>query len=130
MLLELGLDEREGQLGADERDVGLAAQQERHRTDVVLVPVREHDGLDLVEPTVEVLEVGEDQVDPGVVVLGEEDPAIDDEQAALRLEHGHVAADLTEASERDDAQCVSGDRRGFGEVRKSDSQRTSESLGS
>ena len=94
VLLELGLEQGEGQLRADERDVGLALEQERHRTDVVLVAVGEDDRLDLVEPAVEVLEVGEDQVDPGVVVLREEHAAVDDQQAALGLEDGHVATDL------------------------------------
>ena len=49
VLLELGLDEREGQLGADQRDVAAFAQQVGHAADVVLVAVRQHDRLDLVE---------------------------------------------------------------------------------
>ncbi len=36
-LAQLGLDQREGELRADQRDVGLVAQQVRHRADVVLV---------------------------------------------------------------------------------------------
>ena len=49
VLLELGLDEREGQLGADQRDVRLLAQQVGDAADVVLVAVREDDALDVVE---------------------------------------------------------------------------------
>ena len=120
VLLELGLDEGEGQLRADDRDVGLALQQERHRADVVLVAVGEDDGLDLVEPAVEVLEVGQDQVDPRVVVLREEHAAVDDQQAALGLEDGHVAANLPETSEGDDAQGVAGDGWRVGEVGQGD----------
>ena len=56
--------------------------------------------LDVVEPILDVGEVGEDQVDAGLVVLGEEHAAVDDEQAAVVLEDGHVAADLAEAAER------------------------------
>ena len=41
---------------------------------------------------------------PGVVLLGEQHAAVDDQQPAVVLEDGHVAADLPEATERDDAQ--------------------------
>ncbi len=43
VLLELGLDEGEGQRGADERDVALELEQVGHGADVVLVAVRQHD---------------------------------------------------------------------------------------
>ncbi len=70
VLLELRLDERERELRPDERDVLTKPQQVRHGTDVVLVAVRQDDGLDVVEPLPDVLEVREDQVDAGLVVLG------------------------------------------------------------
>src|SRR5699024_9863603 len=41
---QLGLDQGEGELGPDDGDVRAFAQQERHRADVVLVPVGEHEG--------------------------------------------------------------------------------------
>ena len=50
------------------------------------------------------LEVGQDQVDAGLVLLGEQHAAVDDEELAVELEDGHVAADLAEAAERGDAQ--------------------------
>ena len=50
------------------------------------------------------VEVGEDQVDAGVVVLGEQHAAVDDQQPVVVLEDGHVAADLAEPAERDDPQ--------------------------
>ncbi len=106
MLLELGLDEREGQRGADERDVVAQAQEVGDGADVVLVAVREDDRLDVVEPVLDVLEVREDQVDAGVVVVGEEHAAVDDEQLAAVLDDGHVPADLTEAAEGDDADAA------------------------
>src|ERR1039457_3810471 len=46
-----------------------------------------------------------------LVGLGEQDPAVHRQQAARVLEHGHFAAELAEASQRDDAQAVSGQRR-------------------
>ena len=104
VLAELGLDERERQLRADQRDVAAQAQQVRDRADVVLVAVREDDRLDVVEPVGDVVEVRQDEVDAGLVVLGEQHAAVDDEQAAGVLEHRHVAADLPQPAERDDAQ--------------------------
>ena len=49
VLLELRLDQGEGQLGADQRDVRLLAEQVGDAADVVLVAVREDDALDVVE---------------------------------------------------------------------------------
>ena len=103
MFFELGLDQGKGELRADERNVPLAGEQERDRTDVVLMPVGEDDRLDVVQPPVEVGEVGEDEIDPRVVVLGEEDPTVDDEQPTGRLEDGHVA-DLPKPTESDNPQ--------------------------
>ena len=72
--------------------------------DVVLVPVREHDRADgLVE---EVREVGQDEVDPEVLVAGEGEPGVDDDAVVAVLEHGHVLADLAEPAERDDPERV------------------------
>ena len=45
-------------------------------------------------------EVGQDQVDARLVLLGEEHAAVDDEELAVELEDGHVAADLAETAER------------------------------
>ena len=116
VLLELGLDERQRQARADQRDVAAQAQQVRDGTDVVLVPVGQDDRLDVVQAVLDVLEVGQDQVDAGLVVLGEQDAAVDDEQAAGVLEDGHVAADLTEPTQRDDAQGAAGQGRRQGEL--------------
>ena len=62
------------------------------------------------------VEVGQDQVDAGVVLLGEEHAAVDDQQAAVVLEDGHVAADLAEAAERDDPQAALRQRGRRGEL--------------
>ena len=101
---------------ADDRDVALELEQVGHGADVVLVAVGEDDRLDVVEPVGDVGEVRQDEVDSGVVVLGEEHAAVDDEQLALRLEDGHVAADLAEPAERDDPQAVVGEGGGRGQL--------------
>ena len=79
-------------------------QQVRDGADVVLVAVREHDADDVVEAVADRAEVGQDQVDAGLVLLGEEHAAVDDEDLAVDLEHGHVATDLAEATDGDDPQ--------------------------
>lgn len=124
VLLELRLDEGERQLGADQRDVRLLAQEVRNAADVVLVAVREHDAVDVVEAVPDGREVRQDQVDAGLLLLGEEDAAVDDEQAAVVLEDRHVAADLTEAAERGDAQATLRELRRGAEFRMRMTQKT------
>ena len=109
VLGELGLEEGEREARADDGDVGALAQEVRHPADVVLVTVGQHDGVDGVEAVPDPREVGEDDVDPRLVLVGEEHPAVDDEQPPGVLEDRHVAADLAEAAERDDPQTVAGE---------------------
>ena len=117
VLLQLALDQREGQPGADQRHVRLLAQQVRHRADVVLVAVGEDDRVEVVPAVPQVAEVGQDQVDAGLLGLGEQHAAVDDEQPAAVLEDRHVAADLADAAERDDAQATVGQWRWRAELR-------------
>ena len=93
------------------RDVGALAQEVRNRTDVVLVPVGEDDADDVVEPVPDGAEVREDQVDARMMLLGEQDTAVDDEQFAAELEDGHVAADFAEPAQRRHTQGAGGKGR-------------------
>src|SRR5690606_38963864 len=117
VLGEFRVEQRQGELGTDEGDVPPLAQQVRHRADVVLVGVRQDDGLDLVEPVSDVLEVGQDQVDARLLGIGEEYPAVDDQQAAGVLEDRHVPADLAQPAQRDDAQAATWQLRRGAEIR-------------
>ena len=67
VLGELAAHERERQPRADQRDVGPLAQQVRHGADVILVRVRQHERLDLVQPALEGGEVRQDQVDARLI---------------------------------------------------------------
>ena len=125
VLLELRLDEGEGQLGADQRDVRLLAEEERDAADVVLVAVREDDALDVVEAVPDGREVRQDQVDSGLLLLGEEHAAVDDQQAAAVLEDRHVAADLAEAAERGDPQAALRGASAAGRVQDADDSKDS-----
>ena len=69
---------------------------------MVLVAVGEHDAVHPVLALAQVGELGQDQVDAGHVGVGEHDPAVEDDDAALDLDAGAVAADLAQAAEEDD----------------------------
>ena len=50
--------------------------------------------------------IGAERRVPGMVLLREEHPAVDQQQLAGVLQRGHVAADVAEATERDDPHRV------------------------
>ena len=120
VLAQLGLDEGQSQFAADQGDVLAQAQQVGDAADVVLVAVGQDQGDDVVEAVLDVAEVGQDQVDAGLILLGEQNAAVDDEQLSVDLEDGHVAADLAQAPQGHDAHRTVGDRAWIlerGEVR-------------
>ena len=92
----------QGELRAVDGD-GQVPQEEGQATGVVLVAVGEHDGVDPVGVLAQVGEVGQDQVDPGHVGVGEHDPAVEDQDPPVHLDAGAVAPDLAQAAEEDDA---------------------------
>ena len=73
--------------------------------------MREDDSVDVVEAFTNVVKVGQDQVDTGLVVFWEQHPAIDDQQASTELEYRHVPADFAQPTKRNDAQGLWGERR-------------------
>ncbi|BAS13063.1 hypothetical protein AHiyo8_13660 [Arthrobacter sp. Hiyo8] len=94
VFLELGLDEGKRQLGTDQRQVRAQAQKIRHSADVVFVAVRQDDGNYVVQPVLDVREIGQDQVDTRLCLFREEHAAVNHQQLAVDFENGHVAADL------------------------------------
>jgi hypothetical protein len=113
MLAALGGQQRQGEPGADHRQIRPQPQQERHRADVVLVSVGEHERLDVVQPAFDRAEIRQDEVHARRVVGREEHSAVDHEQPAGVLEDRHVAADLTDPTECDHPQAGVGQRRGW-----------------
>ena len=109
-------DQRQGELRPDDRDVGPQLEQERDRPDVVLVRMGQHQRLDVVEPVLDMAQVGQDQVDAGLVVGGEHHPAVDDQQPAQVLENRHIAADFADAAQRGDPQPTCGQGTRWREV--------------
>ena len=105
VLLELRAHQADRQRAAVDR--GRApdlAQDVGQRADVVLVAVGEHDRLDVVGAVAKVGEVGQHQVDPQHLGGREHQPGVDDDDAPVVLDHGHVLADLAEPAERQDAK--------------------------
>ena len=103
VLLELPLQEGEGEPGPVDGDLELA-KQVRDRADVVLVAVREHHGLQLVRVLPEELEVRQNQVDARQLRARERQAAVDDEDAPVELEAGHVPPDLAHSPEENEAR--------------------------
>ncbi len=91
---------------------------------MVLVAVREHDAVDVVEAVPDGREVRQDQVDSGLLLLREKHSAVDDQQPAAVFEDRHVAADLTQAAEGGDAQAALGELRRRAELRMRMTQKT------
>ncbi|MPM60978.1 hypothetical protein SDC9_107832 [bioreactor metagenome] len=104
VLLELGLDQRQGELAAVERQVRTLTQQVGHGADVVLVAVGEHQRHHVVEAVLDELEGRQQQVDTGMVVLGEQHAAVDQQQLPVDLETRHVPPDVSQPAQRDDTQ--------------------------
>ncbi len=105
VLVELGAHHRGGQRPAVDRQLApQLAQHERQRPHVVLVPVGQHDRLDVVGPLAQVGEVGQHQIDPELVGRREHQPGVDHDDAAVVLDDHHVLADLAEPAERQDPE--------------------------
>jgi len=68
----------------------------------------EHDSGDAVLVLLQVGVVGDHEVDPEHVVLWELRADVDDEDAPIALENGHVLADLADSAEegQPDGRCV------------------------
>ena len=108
VLVELRLDEAEGQPGGPDLLDAHLAHQERQRADMILMRVREHDGADPL--VVQVPEVRQDQIDAEMLVARERHPRVDDDPVVADLVDGHVLAHFSEPAERDHAQHI-GHRR-------------------
>ena len=73
---------------------------------MILVTVGDDATLDPVGIFPQVAEVGQHQVDPGHLDVGEHQPAVEDHDPPVDLEAGAVAADLAQAAQEDDPDRV------------------------
>ena len=104
VLLELVAEQASRERRGVDRDAGELRQDVRQPADVVLVRVRDDEGLDLLAPRAQVLHVRHDEVDAEHLLLGEHQAAVDDDDLVVELEDREVLADLADAAERDDLE--------------------------
>ena len=123
VLLELGLDKRQGERGPVDRSV-YQGPDIRHGPDVVLVAVRQHEGGHAAARGRQSAEVRDDEVDTGQLGLGKHHAGVHEDRRVAPGHQHHVHAELAEPSERHDFQGRAGgiglgrgERHGCGTVR-------------
>ena len=104
VLLDLVAEQAAGERRGVDRHARELRQDVRQGADVVLVGVGDEERLDVGLALLEVGDVGDDEVDAEHLLVGEHEPAVDDDDVVAVLEHVHVLADLADAAERDDAE--------------------------
>ena len=114
VLLDLVAEQPAGQGRGIDRDAGELRQHVRQGADVVLVGMGDQERLDVGAPFLQVGDVGDDQVDPEHLLVGEHQAAVDHDDLVAVLEDVHVLADLAHPAERDDAERLIVDRSGLG----------------
>ena len=109
VLVELGADHaNREQAAVNHRRHAELTQHVGQGPDVVLVTVGEHDRLDVVDAIAQIGEVRQDEVDAEHLRSREHQAGIDDDDATVVLDHGHVLADLAQSPERQHAQLAGG----------------------
>ncbi len=71
---------------------------------MILVGVSDQEGADLLSVLAQVGDVGDHQIDPEHLLIGEHESTVDDDDVVAILEDVHVLADLPHASEGDDSK--------------------------
>ena len=104
VLLDLVAEQAAGEGGGVDRHARELRQHVRQRADVVLVGMGDEERLDVGAAFLEVGDVGDDEVDPEHLLVGEHQAAVDDDDLVAVLEDVHVLADLAHPAERDDAE--------------------------
>jgi hypothetical protein len=71
---------------------------------VILVRMGQNKCLDIVETVLNMADVGQDEVDAGLVVTREQHAAVDDKQPTEVLKNRHIATDFADTTQCGDAQ--------------------------
>ncbi len=112
VLLQFVAQQPQGQAGAVDRRIAQPLQQEGDGADMVFVAVGQDQGADVAGAAVESRDVGEDQIDPEHVGLGEHQAAVDDEDFAAALQGHQVQADLPQPPQGEEADGIGMQRLG------------------
>ncbi len=86
-------------------------KQKRHRTDMILMTVGEHQPPDTIKAPFQTADVGNDQIDTRHVRLGEHQTAVDKQQVAPIFHRHHVQADFPQPSQRQNTHGIGRQRR-------------------
>ena len=73
---------------------------------MVLVAVGEYQAADILKTFTDGVEARQDQVDARMIIFWKQHAAVDEQQLAVELHHGHVATDIAQTAQRDDAHRV------------------------
>ena len=98
---EFFADHAQRQRGSIDRE-GQLFEDERQSADVVFVSVRDADRFDFIAVFQQVRDVGYNQVNPRLLLVGEHDAAVHHNNRVVVLEGQHILADVTAAAERKD----------------------------
>ena len=104
VFLELDAEQSLGQRRGIDGHARKVRQHVWQAADVVLVRMRNQEGLEHVLTLAQVGHVGHDEVDAEHLFVGEHQAAIDHDDLVVRFENGHVLADFAHAAEGQDAQ--------------------------
>ena len=106
-LVELAPDEVRGERRGVDRHAEIGCEI-RDSADMVLMRMRQHDGLELIAALLDEFEIGEHQVDAGILVAREGHPEIDHQPASLTPVQIDVHADLARSAQGEEQQFVFG----------------------
>ena len=104
VLLDLVAEEAARERRGVDRHARELGQHVRQRADVVLMGMGDDERLDVGAAFLEIGDVGDDEVDAEHLLVGEHQPAIDDDDLVAVFEDVHVLADLPHPAERDDPE--------------------------
>ena len=108
LFLELAGDQAGGERRREQRRLQLLGEIGQ-RADMILVAVSQDDAGEPLLLILDELEVGQDQVDAGIVGIGEGQAEVDHDPLAAAAVEIDVHANLARAAERDEQQFFAGD---------------------
>ena len=103
VLFETSLEDAEREARAVDRNADLL-EHIRQRADMILMAVREHDGLDLVAVLEEIRDIRNHEIDAEHILLGEHQAGINEQDLILIADDRHILANLSQTAERNDLQ--------------------------
>ena len=92
-------------------------QQVGHRSDVILVSVGQHHAHHVVHSVLNIGEIRQNQVHPGLNLFGKQHPAIHNQDFAFGFQNGHVAADFAQAAQGHHSQDIGLGRAGLWQLK-------------